>query len=85
MSAFKHLWSDSWGPRLEHFLFHGIAALVSRHHATLIDLPRVYTEDDFRERLMGRITDQETLRFWREEFPSYTKTFQDGSGRTNLE
>src|SRR5665213_2520733 len=26
VSAFKHLWSDSWGPRLEHFLYHGIAA-----------------------------------------------------------
>jgi hypothetical protein len=29
VSAFKHLWSDSWGPRLEHFLFHGVAALIS--------------------------------------------------------
>src|SRR5579862_2398887 len=26
VSAFKHLWSDSRGPRLEHFLFHGVAA-----------------------------------------------------------
>ena len=25
VSAFKHLWRDSWGPRLEHFLFHGVA------------------------------------------------------------
>ena len=38
VAAFKHLWSDSWGPRLEHFLFHGVAALISREHATLIDL-----------------------------------------------
>ena len=50
VSAFKHLWSDSWGPRLKHFLFHGVAALVSREHATLIDLPRIYTDDNFRER-----------------------------------
>ena len=34
VAAFKHLWSDSWGPRLEHFLYHGVAALVSRQHAT---------------------------------------------------
>jgi hypothetical protein len=51
VAAFKHLWSDSWGPRLEHFLFHGIAALISREHATLLDLPRVYTDDRFRERI----------------------------------
>ena len=50
VAAFKHLWSDSWGPRLEHFLFHGVAALISREHATLIDLARLYTDDRFRER-----------------------------------
>jgi Helicase HerA, central domain len=24
VSAFKHLWADSWGPRLEHWLFQGL-------------------------------------------------------------
>src|ERR1700694_1589393 len=76
VSACKPVWSDSWGPRLEHFLFHGVAALVSRRHATLIDLPRLYTEDNFRERVLRSVTDPETLRFWREEFPSYTKAFR---------
>jgi DNA helicase HerA-like ATPase len=76
VSAFKHLWSDSWGPRLEHFLFHGVAALVSRRHATLIDLPRLYTDDNFRDRVLRSVTDPETQRFWREEFPSYPKTFR---------
>jgi len=76
VSAFKHLWADSWGPRLEHFLFHGVAALISRRHATLIDLPRVYTDDIFRERIVERVTDPETRRFWREEFPSYSKQFR---------
>src|SRR4029077_14229930 len=76
VAAFKHLWSDSWGPRLEHFLYHGVAALISRRHATLIDLPRLYTDDPFRERVLASVTDQETLRFWHEEFPTYTKTLR---------
>ncbi len=76
VAAFKHLWSESWGPRLEHFLYHGVAALLSRHHATLIDLPRVYTDDIFRERLLHHAADPETLRFWRKEFPGYGKTLQ---------
>src|SRR5713226_3635223 len=59
VSAFKHLWSDSWGPRLEHFLFHGVAALVSRQHTTLIDLTRLYTDDNFRERVLRHVTDSE--------------------------
>jgi hypothetical protein len=76
VAAFKHLWADSWGPRLEHFLFHGLAALVSRRHATLIDLPRVYIDDNFRERLLPSVEDQETLRFWQQEYPSYTKSLR---------
>ncbi len=73
VAAFKHLWHDSWGPRLEHFLFHGIAALISRQHATLLDLPRLYTDDRFRERIIASVTDSDTLRFWHEEYPSYTR------------
>jgi hypothetical protein len=76
VAAFKHLWSDSWGPRLEHFLFHGVAALVSREHATLIDLARLYTDDRFRDHVVSRVSDPETLRFWQEEFPSYTKSLR---------
>jgi hypothetical protein len=73
VSAFKHRWSDSWGPRLEHYLYNGVAALLSKPTAVLIDLARVYTNDVYRENLLRRVTDPETLRFWREEYPSYTK------------
>ncbi len=76
VSAFKHLWAESWGPRLEHFLYHGVFALISREHATIIDLARLYIDDRFRERILKRVSDPETLRFWREEFPSYTKTLR---------
>ena len=40
-------------------------------------MPRLYTDDRFRERVVcAESTDPETLRFWREEFPSYTKAFR---------
>jgi len=57
VSTFKHLWPESWGPRLEHFLFNGVAALLSSPRPTLIDLPRLYTDARFREpSLRGRLT-----------------------------
>jgi hypothetical protein len=76
VAAFKHLWFDSWGPRLEHFLFHGVSALLSRRHATLIDLPRLYTDDRFRERVLRSVADPVILGFWNDEFPGYTKTLR---------
>jgi Type IV secretion-system coupling protein DNA-binding domain len=76
VSTFKHLWPESWGPRLEHFLFNGVAALLASARPTLIDLPRIYTDARFRERLISHVEDPVVARFWREEYPSYDQRFQ---------
>lgn len=76
VSAFKHLWRESWGPRLEHFLYNGVAALLASPRPTLIDLPRLYTDEKFRERIVGRVTDPAIGRFWREEYLGYDRHFQ---------
>lgn len=76
VAAFKHLWGDSWGPRLEHFLYNGVAALLASPRPTLIDLPRLFTDDRFRECVIGRITEPIARRFWHEEFPSYEEKFR---------
>lgn len=76
VSAFKHLWRDSWGPRLEHFLYNGVAALITSPRATLIDLPRLYTDPQFRARIVDQVADPIIRRFWLEEYPSYDRHFQ---------
>jgi hypothetical protein len=76
VSAFKHLWADSWGPRLEHFLFHGVAALLEAPRATLIDLPRLYTDADFRAAVIARVRDPVTCDFWRREYPGYDERYR---------
>jgi energy-coupling factor transporter ATP-binding protein EcfA2 len=76
VSAFKHLWRDSWGPRLEHFLFQGVMALLALPRATLIDLPRVYTDEGFRTRAVARLRDPISARFWREEYLRYDERYR---------
>jgi hypothetical protein len=76
VSAFKHLWRESWGPRLEHFLFNGVMALLSAPRATLIDLPRVYTDEKFRTNLIARVRDPISLRFWMGEYPQYDERYR---------
>src|SRR6202521_6165517 len=76
VSAFKHLWGDSWGPRLEHFLFHGVAALLAAPRVTLIDLPRLYTDEKFRAPIVARVRDPIVARFWREEYPHYDERYR---------
>lgn len=76
VSAFKGLWRESWGPRLEHFLFAGVAALLESPRPTLIDLSRLYTDDRFRARIVPRIQDSAIGRFWLHEFPGYDIRFR---------
>jgi energy-coupling factor transporter ATP-binding protein EcfA2 len=76
VAAFKHLWGESWGPRLEHHLFHGVAALLESPRPTITDLARIYTDEDFRSRLIPRIADPVIARFWTGEYASYDKKFQ---------
>jgi hypothetical protein len=76
VSAFKHLWRESWGPRLEHFLFNGLMALLAAPRATLIDLPRVYTDEHFRARLVARLKDPIARRFWEGEYPQYDERYR---------
>ncbi|MGZ5544682.1 MAG: helicase HerA domain-containing protein, partial [Limisphaerales bacterium] len=35
VSAFKGIWRDSWGPRLEYILYNAVAALLDCRNATL--------------------------------------------------
>jgi hypothetical protein len=43
--------------------------------STLIDLPRLYTDANFRERVVSRLSDPIPRRFWLEEFAEYDKRF----------
>lgn len=77
VAAFKHLWgAESWGPRLEHFLFHGVAALLESPRPSLIDLARMYTDEDFRSRIVSRVGDPIIAQFWTGEYLSYDQRFR---------
>jgi hypothetical protein len=76
VSAFRNLWSDSWGARTEHLLYHGVRALLDVRHASLLDLPRMYTDEAFRQRALASLKDTVTHRFWIDEFAQYTSSFR---------
>jgi len=71
MDAFKKLWMDSWGPRLEHILRNAIYALLEQPGATLGDILRLLDDPAFRRGVVARVTNVEVKRFWAEEFEKY--------------
>lgn len=76
VSAFHHVWPDSWGPRLEYLLTHAIRALLANPGSTLLGVPRLFTDDSFRARILANVRDPVLNAFWRNEWDSYDPRFR---------
>lgn len=79
VSTFKHIWGESWGPRLEYVLYNTLAALLdyppSRGGVSLLGVPRMFTHRGYRARIVAEIRDPRVRSFWEEEFAGYSAQF----------
>lgn len=66
---------DSWGPRLEYILRYTILALLDYPDATMLDIPRMLNEKDFRKAVIKEIKDPVVKSFWVTEFASWNEKF----------
>jgi type IV secretory pathway TraG/TraD family ATPase VirD4 len=77
VSAFRHVWPDSWGPRLDYILTNAVRALIDAPGATLLMLPRLLVDDPFRSRIIEHhVSDPVVRSFWLNEYASYTASFR---------
>jgi len=76
LEVFKKIWSESWGPRLEHILRNGLLALMDQPEATLADLLRLLDDAEFRKRAVGRVSNTQVRRFWLHEYEGYPSHFR---------
>src|SRR5436190_16484105 len=77
VSAFRHVWPDSWGPRLDYILTNAVRALLDAPGATLLMLPRLLIDDAFRAQLVGQHVHDPIVRsFWLNEYESYATGFR---------
>jgi hypothetical protein len=71
VSAFKNIWADSWGPRLEYILTNAIRLLLDNRDQTFLGLPRLLIDDEFRMRLILNCEDPVIRSFWKTEYAAY--------------
>ena len=72
ITTFKKIWSESWGPRLEHIFRHALLSLLEYPNSTLLDLPRLLTDKDFRKNVLNYLTHPQVREFWFSEFNKYS-------------
>lgn len=71
VASFRHVWSDSWGPRLEYILYNCVAALLEASdpcRATFLAIPRLLVEHDYRQRVLADVRDPRVRSFFHDEF-----------------
>lgn len=71
LDAFKKIWADSWGPRLEHILRNAILTLMDQPSATMADILRLLSDSDFRRAAALRVYNPHVRAFWLGEYESY--------------
>src|SRR6266851_783331 len=75
VSAFQHVWPNSWGPRLEHFLLNAVRALLDAPGQTLLGIPRLLTDEAYRGRITRTVRDPVVRSFWLNEYAAYDRRF----------
>lgn len=68
VSVFKKEFKDSWGPRLEYFLTNTFLTLLHCQNVSLLAVPRILSDDNYRKFLLKQLKDPILLKFWEEEY-----------------
>ena len=87
VEAFKDLFGDSWGPRLQFILYHALRACLDAKNTTLLDVYRMLTDEQHRAHIVRQAADPVTRDFWYGEFagwPAHYRLEAVGSIRNKL-
>ncbi len=76
ISAFKNIWSSSWGPRMEYYLSNTVATLLDYERpATLLGIYKLLVDERFRSKVTKNLKDPMIRMFWQKEFAKKDKRF----------
>ena len=76
LSAFKKLYGDSWGPRLEHILRNTLLTLLEVPGTSLVSVLRILSDTTYRRSILSHVGDPVLRGFWEHEFAAMHPKFQ---------
>ncbi len=71
VNAFKSIFADSWGPRLEYILRNTVKAIMSVEGTTVLGIKRVLEDDDYRKFIVSQLKDPVLRKFFDKEFAEF--------------
>jgi hypothetical protein len=76
IAAFKKIWPEFFGPRMEHYFRSALLALLEVPGTSLLSLQRFLSDARYREGVTARVTDPVVQSVWRQEYPSLAPKLQ---------
>jgi len=76
IGAFRGVWRDSWGPRMEYILMNGLRLLLDAETESLLGLQRLLVDRAYRRHLERTCADPVVARFWTLEFDAWDPRFR---------
>jgi hypothetical protein len=76
IAIFYKLYHYSWGPRMEYIFRNTILTLVKRPGSTLVDVPKMLADKDFRKKIVDKYCGNVLKNFWYKEFEKMSPRLQ---------
>lgn len=76
IEVFRKIWTDEWGPRLEHLFRNVLFALLETPGATLADIHPLLNDKDHRQAAVQNLKNPEVREFWSNEYARYSGPFR---------
>ncbi len=77
MGIFTKIWANAWSARMEYILNNCILALLDTPGTTLLGIPRMLVDKDYRQKIIANLKDPVIKSFWVHEYESWQDKFRN--------
>jgi CxxC-x17-CxxC domain-containing protein len=77
MGIFTKIWANAWSSRMEYILNNAILALLDTPGTTLLGIPRLLVDKDYRQMIINNLKDPVVKAFWVHEYEQWREQFRN--------
>lgn len=77
LGIFTKIWAGVWSARMEYILQNCITALLDTPGTTLLGIPRLLVDKDYRQKIVANVKDPVVRSFWVHEFETWRDQFRN--------
>ncbi len=77
MGIFTKIWANAWSARMEYILNNAILALLDTPGSTLLGIPRMLVDKEYRQKIIANLKDPVIKAFWVHEYEAWQDKFRN--------